>query len=243
MLSQPVWMRRSTFRRVKVAVLVLVGAVAALAIGSVGIFILLSDLEQRQPVVPPAPTPTIAAGEFGLYTPPPTPTPGPSPRPSPSPRPGATIEVGTQVGQRAPSIVLPHLAGGTLDTSAVQDRPLWVNFMATWCPPCRDELPMMQGFALRLDDEMEIVLVDVAEDAEDVLNFMIQVGVDLPVALDEDAQAQAEWGAFALPVHFFIDEQGIVREVVFGGAPREVYVQAIQAVLPEVDVAELLDEE
>jgi hypothetical protein len=78
----------------------------------------------------------------------------------------------------------------------------------------------------------------VAEDPDQVLNFMIELGVDLPVALDEDAAAQAEWGAYAMPVHFFIDEEGIVQEVVFGGAPREIYVQALQKVVPEADLDE-----
>jgi thiol-disulfide isomerase/thioredoxin len=224
---------------------ILIGAVAALLIGAVAMAGVLSALGERNPRVPPAPTPTVAPGEYGLYTPPPTPSPSPSPSPTATPRPGATVAVGTQPGQRAPTIALPHIAGGTIDSGAVTaaGQPLWINFMATWCPPCRDELPMMQRFQLHLagelEEDIEIILVNVAEDPDEVLNFMLELGVDLPVALDEDARTQAEWGAFAMPVHFFIDEQGIVQEVVFGGAPREVYVQALQAVLPEVEEDDL----
>jgi cytochrome c biogenesis protein CcmG, thiol:disulfide interchange protein DsbE len=214
---------------------VLLGAVVGLLLGALAVGALLATLSEREPLIPPAPTPTVAPGEFGLYTPPPSPTPTPSPSPTPSPRPGATISVGTEPGQRAPALVLPHLAGGTIDSRQVNDRPLWVNFMATWCPPCRDELPMMQGFALRLDDQIEVILVDVAEDPDTVLNFMLELGVDLPVALDEDGSTQRDWGAFALPVHFLIDEEGIVQEVVFGGAPREIYIEALQTVLPDID--------
>jgi thiol-disulfide isomerase/thioredoxin len=218
---------------------VLLGALVALVLGVIAVGGLLSTLYSRTPLVPPAATPTVAPGEFGLYTPAPTPTPSPTPTPTPTPAAGATIAVGTDIGQRAPAIVLPHLAGGTLDSRTVTDRPLWINFMATWCPPCRDELPMMQGFQLRLSDHIETILVDVAEDPDDVLNFMLSLGVDLPVALDEDGATQREWGAFALPVHFFIDEQGIVQEVVFGGAPREIYVESLQKVLPDLDVSEI----
>ncbi|CAN5734868.1 hypothetical protein BH23CHL7_BH23CHL7_03040 [soil metagenome] len=218
---------------------VLLGALVALVLGVIAVGGLLSTLYGRTPLVPPAATPTVAPAEFGLYTPAPTPTPTPAPTPTPTPAAGATIAVGTDVGQRAPAIVLPHLAGGTLDSRTVTDRPLWINFMATWCPPCRDELPMMQGFQLRLSDHIETILVDVAEDPDDVLNFMLSVGVDLPVALDEDGAAQREWGAFALPVHFFIDQQGIVQEVVFGGAPREIYVESLQKVLPDLEVSEI----
>jgi thiol-disulfide isomerase/thioredoxin len=224
---------------------ILIGAVAALLIGAVAMAGVLSAIGERNPRAPTAPTPTVAPGEYGLYTPPPTPTPIPSPSPTAIPRPGATVEVGTQPGQRAPAIELPHIAGGTINSSTVTagGQPLWINFMATWCPPCRDELPMMQRFQLRLsqelEQEIEIILVNVAEDHDQMLNFMLELGVDLPVAMDADASTQAEWGAFAMPVHFFIDEQGIVQEVVFGGAPREVYVRAIQTVLPEVDEDEL----
>ncbi|HVM29185.1 MAG TPA: TlpA disulfide reductase family protein [Candidatus Limnocylindrales bacterium] len=224
---------------------ILIGAVAALLIGIVAVAGLLSSLSARAPTVPPAPTSTIASGEYGLYTPPPTAQPSLAASPSLTPRPGATVAIGTEPGQRAPLIQLPHLAGGTIDSGTVtaSRQPLWVNFMATWCPPCRDELPMMQRFHLRLtqdlEQEIEIILVNVAEDPDEVLNFMLELGVDLPVALDQDARTQAQWGAFAMPVHFFIDENGVVQEVVFGGAPREIYVQAIQTVLPEVDADDL----
>lgn len=217
---------------------VLIGAVLALFVGILAIGGVLASLSARDPTVPPVATPTVAPGEFGLYTPSPSPSPSPTPTPTPTPRPGTTLEIGTQVGQRAPALVLPDFGGGTLDSRAVTDRPLWVNFMATWCPPCREELPMMQGFALRLPDEIEIILVDVAEEPEEVIDFLVSLGVDLPVGLDLEAAAQREWGAFAMPVHFFIDEEGIVREVVFGGAPREIYVEAIRTVLPDVELDE-----
>jgi hypothetical protein len=55
----------------------------------------------------------------------------------------------------------------------------------------------------------------------------------LPTGVDEDGSIQAEWGAYALPVHFMLDEQGIVREVVYGGAPPEIFVDAVTAVVPE----------
>jgi cytochrome c biogenesis protein CcmG, thiol:disulfide interchange protein DsbE len=212
---------------------VVLGAATALLVGVLALAGVLSTLSARQPTVPVAPTPTIIPGEFGLYTPPPTevPTPAVSPDASAEPQPGQSASVGTQVGQLAPALELPHLAGGTLSSAAVEG-PLWINFMATWCPSCQHELPMMQRVQLR-NEELEIILVDVAEDGDTVLNFMLDLGVDLPVALDEDGAASRQWGAFALPVHYFIDADGIVQEVIFGGAPQEVIDAAIRTILPD----------
>lgn len=213
---------------------VILGAVLALVVGGVVVVGLLAALGADAPTTPPPPTPSAGATSLGLYTPEPTPTPSPTPSPS---MPGSpTASVGTQVGNLAPRLVLPHLAGGQLDTANAAGTPLWINFMATWCPPCRDELPMMQRAQLELGDEAEIILVDVGEDEDTVFNFLVDVGVDLSVGLDTDRRAQEAWGAFALPVHFFIDENGIVQEVVYGGAPAEIFEQALATIVPNVEI-------
>jgi hypothetical protein len=53
------------------------------------------------------------------------------------------------------------------------------------------------------------------------------------VGLDPDGAIQAQWGVFGLPVHFMLDAEGIVREIVYGGAPPEIFIQAITTVVPE----------
>jgi thiol-disulfide isomerase/thioredoxin len=213
---------------------VLLGAALALIVGALAVFAVIGLISAQPTRTPPPPTHTPGTGSLGLYTPPPTPTPTPVPTPTLSGQPSATI--GTQVGNLAPRLVLPHLAGGELDTANAAGTPLWINFMASWCPPCREELPMMQGIQLQLEDELEIVLVDVGEPEDVVFDFMVDVGVDLSTGLDIDQQAQQAWGAFALPVHFFIDADGIVREVIYGGAPREVFEQALQQIVPEATI-------
>ena len=143
------------------------------------------------------------------------------------------VPVGTEIGQMAPDFVLPGLSGGEFDTANSRGKPLWVNFMATWCPQCQDELPMMSSMKLDVGDNVDLILVDVAEDKETVLNFMTGLSVDLPTALDQDSAAQHHWGAFALPVHYFLDGNGVVQEVVYGGAPREVFQAAVLKIYPD----------
>jgi thiol-disulfide isomerase/thioredoxin len=210
------------------------GFVLALLIGTVALGAVVAGLNNQPPIaisLPPTTTPAA------LVTPSPSLTPEPtaitsSPSPSPSPG-GSVVPIGTSIGQKAPDFVLPGLSGGEFDTAASRGRPLWVNFMASWCPQCQDELPMMSSMKLDVGDAMDLILVDVAEDKETVLNFMTSLQVDLPTALDEDGAAQQQWGAFALPVHYFLDADGVVQEVIYGGAPRELFESAVKKIYPD----------
>ena len=187
--------------------------------------------------------PPIAATLDPLVTPsamaplPPTPSPSPTTAPATptgTPQAGETdVPAGTAIGQRPPSFELPHLGGGTIGTEASIGKPLWVNFMATWCPECEDELPMMAQLSFDVGDAMDMLLVDVGESGEAVNDFMTRLGVELPVALDQNGAVQEEWSAFALPVHFWLDRNGVVQEIVYGGAPREVFEAAVLKVVPE----------
>jgi thiol-disulfide isomerase/thioredoxin len=120
-----------------------------------------------------------------------------------------------------------------MDTADFAGQPLWINFMATWCPQCQVELPMMERFESDLEDQMTVLVIDVGEDRQQVRQFMRDLDVDLTVGLDPDGEIQRQWSAYALPMHFMLDAEGIVQVVVYGGAPPEVFIQAITTVVPE----------
>ncbi len=109
--------------------------------------------------------------------------------------------------------------------------------MATWCPPCQDEFPLMRGFAARYGgDGLVVLAIDVREDEGTVAGFAQRLDATFPLGLDGDGQAAARWGAIALPVHFWIDAQGIVRDGAAGGIGADAMVRGLQAILPGVDV-------
>jgi thiol-disulfide isomerase/thioredoxin len=110
--------------------------------------------------------------------------------------------------------------------------------MATWCPQCRTELPMMQRFQGQLTDKMTLLVIDVGEDRQTVKTFLNDLNVDLTVGLDPGGAIQAQWGANALPVHFLLDGDGVVQQIVYGGAPEEVFIRAITAVVPDFSATE-----
>jgi thiol-disulfide isomerase/thioredoxin len=203
------------------------GVLGALVVGGLMLVLLLASALGEQPALPSQPPPTLPPLPT-LVAATAAPTAGPSGTPAP------TISEGVAIGQRAPTIEVQLLDGSVMNTDDFRGQPLWVNFMATWCPQCQDELPMMRRYARQLDGLMTVLVVDVGEDEETVRAFMEALEVtQLPTGVDESGEVQAQWGAYALPVHFWLDEEGIVREVVYGGAPPEIFVDAITAVVPE----------
>ena len=147
-----------------------------------------------------------------------------------------TPRTGTAVGDLAPPLVADRLGGGTIDLAQLRGQPVWVNFMATWCPACRDELPLMQGYQAELGARMAIVLVDVREDPATVASFASSLGITLPIGLDTNGRAQDAWGAFALPIHYWIDAAGVVRAVAFGTLAPPQFHADVQTVLPGVQL-------
>jgi thiol-disulfide isomerase/thioredoxin len=220
---------------------IVIGVIAALAVGSVALFALLSWAVADPPAAPtPAvPTPPSIAlpTDEPTDSPVPTGTAGaPSPGTSPTDEPTLPPDDGIGLGEMAPRIELPALGGGTFDTSAYEGRPLWINFMATWCPQCVDELPMMELMQEELGDSLQILIVDVGEDEEIVAAFIEGLDVSLPVGLDGDAEVQREWGAWVLPQHFWLDEEGVIKAILFGGAPRDFFIESILSVVPDAEL-------
>src|SRR4051794_38574407 len=203
------------------------GVLGALVVGAVLAVFLLSSALGEQPALPTAVPPTLAAlPSVGRASLPPSGSPGSSTVPG-------TPVAALVVGQQAPPLEVALLDGSVMDTADFAGQPMWINFMASWCPQCQTELPMMKEYAKLLGDSMTVLVVDVGEDHDTVKTFMKSLDFDLPVGVDEDGSVQAGWGAYALPVHYMLDAQGIVQEVVYGGAPPEIFIQAITNVVPD----------
>ena len=204
------------------------GVLGALVVGAVlAVFLLTSALGEQPALptpVPPSlpPLPTLAA-----------PSPAPSGGASAAPLSSATLGAALVVGQPAPPLEVTLLDGSVMNTSDFSGTPMWVHFMTTWTPQTPDELAMMTDYAKLLGDQMNELTIDVGEDTATVKTFIKDQKFGLPVAVDQAGAAQAAWGAYALPVHFFIDADGIVQQIVYGGAPPDIFIQAITVVVPD----------
>ena len=216
------------------------GLVAGLITGAivVGAVVLLAPGPGApDPAASPEPVAEASASPSASASASPSASNGSSPGASGSP--GASVDPGAAfgIGEPAPPLAVPQLGGGEIALSNLRGKPVWVNFMASWCPPCRDELPIMNGYAARYADTGLVVLaIDVREDEAVVDAFVRELNVTFPVGLDTDGTAQSDWGAFALPVHYWIDAEGIVRDGALGGIGPDVMAEGLESILPGVEV-------
>ena len=139
------------------------------------------------------------------------------------------------VGEPAPSLIVPQVGGGTIDLVVLKGQPVWINFMQTTSEPSKTEFPLMQAFADRYTEQgLVVIAVDIREDEETVLAFAQGLDSTLPLGLDADGAAQQAWGAFALPMHYWIDKDGIVQDASSGGIGA--MVRGLTKILPGVEV-------
>ncbi len=141
-------------------------------------------------------------------------------------------------GRAAPDFLLEMPDGGELRLSDLQGSPVLVNFFASWCPPCKREMPELVAASTRYqDDGLVIVGVDLQEPNRKVLDFAADFGIEFPLVMDRDAEVAGAWNIGGpiegLPSSYFIDDQGIVRQVFFGPLTDEFLEQRLDSILPE----------
>lgn len=97
---------------------------------------------------------------------------------------------------------------------------------ATWCSPCRAEMPSLEAvYQAHRNQAFVVLAVDQMESQATVAAFVEQVGLTFPVLLDTDGQVSRTYRVMALPTSFFLDRQGIIRDVVIGGLMSQNYIE------------------
>ena len=144
----------------------------------------------------------------------------------------ALAACGAPAGSRqAPAIVLPDLAGKTVDLAAYRGKPVLVNFWATWCDSCKEEMPALERLTLRSEGKFAVVGVSMDEDAAAVPPFVKAHQLTFPILL-ADQKVSAAYAVRGLPTAYLIDAEGrIVRR----------WVGALDAQAVENDILALLN--
>lgn len=120
------------------------------------------------------------------------------------------------IGKAAPDAPVTTLTGQALRLSSFRGHPVWLNFFATWCPPCKEEMPQIETRYRRLRrDGLVVVGVDQQESPQLIERFVKPRALTFPIVIDE-GPAAAVYNVFALPTSIFIDERGIVRAMRIG---------------------------
>jgi peroxiredoxin len=109
----------------------------------------------------------------------------------------------------APEFELQGPNGEAYKLSQWRGQPVIVNFWATWCPPCRAEMPSMQRAWEQLrGDGVQLIAINVGEEAGQINSFLSQVPVDFPLPMDTDMRVSQAWPMRGLPTTFVVDPKG-----------------------------------
>jgi peroxiredoxin len=142
------------------------------------------------------------------------------------------------VGRTGPDFLLETPDGGTLRFSDFQGHPVLLNFWASWCAPCRQEMPRLVAAYDRYRDQgLIIVGVDLQEPVSKVTKFAAEFGIDFPLAIDRDGQVADAWRiggpVQGLPSSYFVDATGVIQYAPVGGLTEDLLNKGLAKILPQ----------
>ncbi len=186
---------------------------AGLILGGAAIFIALRDRQAA-----PAP-PTGLVSEEGIY-------------------PVASLfdidntQAQPDPGHPAPDFAIHLPDGSTAHLSDYRGRPVILNFWATWCPPCRLEMPdLVETYETHKDEGLVVIAIDDAEAHDLVSAFVEEFGMTMPVVVDPQGDVMRAYKTNSLPSSFFIDRDGVVRVRWLGLLTPDVLEQNLRSIL------------
>jgi len=142
---------------------------------------------------------------------------------------GDASEEGLEVGNTAPDFKLPTLEGETIQLSDLRGERVMINFWATWCPPCRAEMPDMQKFHENKD--VNILAVNLTETEGSLINiqnFVNDYDLTFPILKDENTEVANTYQIQPIPTTFMVDSKGVIQFKAFGAMNYDLMVQEFE---------------
>ncbi len=142
----------------------------------------------------------------------------PAPR-APTPEASTPVSMGLITGIPAPDFELERLDGGTVRLRDLRGKVVMLNFWATWCVPCREEMPLLaQIYRDYHPQGLEILGVNLTsqDDPAEVRRFVQELDIPFPILLDHNAQVERAYRIFGIPTTVFITREGIIHRVQVG---------------------------
>jgi len=141
---------------------------------------------------------------------------------------GGGTSQGSLIGKPAPDFNFQVTEGQSFSLSTLQGGPVLLNFWATYCGPCRVEMPYLQ----QIWDEWQgagliVLAINISESPSEVESFMQSQGLSLPVLLDSEGAIAYKYGILNIPTTFFIDSEGIVQHIKVGSFSSAAEIESI----------------
>lgn len=132
-----------------------------------------------------------------------------------------TYQVTDLVREESVELALSNLAGESVSLSDFRGTPLLINFWATWCPPCLNEMPLLEEYAQRYDGELTILAINAGEDEDLVRAFITEHDLALNFLLDPDNSAARHFRVYGYPTSLFFDEDAVLQATFIGELDEE----------------------
>lgn len=144
------------------------------------------------------------------------------------------IKVGIQKGQQAPDFTLNDLQGNPVKLSDYKGKTVLINFWATWCPPCRVEMPHMQRFYEDYNQQDVVILgvnlTPTEEKTNNVMSFVKDYGLTFPILLDSEGTVMQTYQVVAYPTTYLLDSSGVIREKYQGAINYDTMKEAVSKI-------------
>ena len=148
-----------------------------------------------------------------------------------------TVAPTEQALPMAPDFTVYDMGGNPVKLSDFIGTPVVLNFWASWCGPCKAEMPDFDEACKALEGKVQFLMVNLtdgnAETVESASGFIAQAGYSFPVFYDTASQAAMAYGVQSIPTTFFIDAQGAAVAYYTGTMPKELLDKGISMILPE----------
>ncbi|MRH43484.1 redoxin domain-containing protein [Aquibacillus halophilus] len=138
----------------------------------------------------------------------------------------ANSVIGLNTGDQAPDFELRTLSGETVKLSDYLGQRVMLNFWATWCPPCRAEMPDMEKF--HQDKDVQILAVNLETSTQDIESFVKELNLSFPILLDKENIVASKYKIRPIPTSYMIDSNGIIQYKAFGPLNYEMMVQEFE---------------
>lgn len=142
------------------------------------------------------------------------------------------IKEGLETNQQAPDFKLTTLDGKEVKLSDYRGKKVILNFWATWCPPCKEEIPQMEKYYKNQakNENVEILAVNLTKSDKDenyIADFVKTYDMTYPVLLDKEGKQQEKYEIVTIPTSYFIDTKGIIQKVAIGPVDHDLMVSAV----------------